>query len=391
MTPEIAPAPRLAYAAAHVVMKESYRSVPHSLERPGSAEEIGEHVDWKATLARRALLDARGFGVAEAMDTAQRFFLGWSNARRLIEGCGRLAPAHGFVAGAGTDHLGAIGSARDLIDGVVFQARFIQRHGGIPIVLPMPWLARSRCSEQEYVDVHSAIVRELDGPLYVHWLGEMFHADLAGYFPGDSFRRVMALDPGKVRGAKLSLLDARREVALRRELLARDQVLLTGDDFHFARLLLGGESEAAPGAGGASAASVPPILRRASIGGRDVALGDFSHALLGILDAISLPAARAFAALARGDAGAFLAILDPCEELGRHLFAPPTRHYKAGLAFLAWLDGEQDNAMLVNHEERARGRDHLRRAAELAAAAGALANRDLAADRLAEFEARDPE
>jgi hypothetical protein len=356
---------RLAYAAAHIVMRDAYRDVAHTPESPGRPEEIAEWIDWEATRGVRAHLDAHGFGIAEAMDTAQRFSIGWTNARRLIEECGALKLANGFIAGAGVDHLEDVRTKTELVDGVVYQARTIQAAGGEVILLPLPWLPRNGASEADYVEVYGSIIAELEGPLAVHWLGEMFLPELAGYFPGDSFTQIMALDPSKVRGAKLSLLDAELEVRLRRELATRDQIMLTGDDFHFARLILGGDASS-------SSTLVPEAAGTTRYGQREVATGDFSHALLGVLDGIAEPAGLALQRLASGDGASYLELMTPCEALGRTLFEAPTAHYKAGLAFLAWLNGRQPNAMLANHEERSRSRDHYLRVAELAARAGAL-------------------
>lgn len=362
---------RLAFAAAHVVLRPSYRQVAHTREAPGTPEEIAEHLDLPATLALRRHLAAQGFGIAEAMDTAQRFQLGWLNAERLIRACGALQPRHGFIAGAGTDHLPRIENKHDLVDGVVHQVAVIQAAGGLAILLPMPWLVQNAATEQDYVDVYGAIFAACEGPLFVHWLGAMFHPGLAGYFPGDSFTRVMALAPEKVRGCKLSLLDAAHEREVRRTILQRDQIVLTGDDWNFADLIAGDG----------------PELRRTRMGAHDVALGEFSHALLGVLDGIAVPAGLALRALAHGDRETFLAVMRPCEPYGRVVFEPPTQHYKAGLAFTAWLNGLQDDHMLVNHEERARDWTHYRRVAEAAAACGALTDAELAAARLTQFAA----
>jgi hypothetical protein len=354
---------RLAYAAARVVMRDGYADVPHSLERPGSTAEIARWIDWETTAAQRARLGNLGFGVAEAMDTAQRFFLGWESAARLIRATGGLRLARGFCAGAGTDHLADVRGVDDLALGVAHQCAFIADAGGVPVLLPMPWLAQHGADEDTYVDAYARILARVDGPVIVHWLGAMFLPALAGYFPGASFRRVMALDPSKVRGAKLSLLDPALEVELRRELLARDQILFTGDDLNFARLILGGDfdPELAP-----STAAVPAISHTTRLAENEVALGDFSHALLGVLDGIAAPAAEALEHLDAGDASAYLDRMLPCETLGRHLFSAPTQHYKAGLAHLAHRAGLQTNAMLVNHEERARNASHYTRAEELA-------------------------
>jgi hypothetical protein len=376
MTPELRPT-RLAYAATRIVLREDYARAQHSLERPGTSDELAAAIDWPATANLRRGLDAQGFGIAEAMDTAQRFQIGWSVARRLIETCGELKLRNGFVAGAGVDHLAKVHNEDELIAGVVHQARTIQAAGGEVILLPLVWLNENRCDEDGYVRIYTQIVRQLDGPLYVHWLGEMFLPALAGYFPGNSFSRILAFDAAKIRGAKLSLLDAKLEVRWRRELLARDQILLSGDDFNFAGLILGGAS--------GDPAQVPAVLRHTRVGSREVALGDFSHALLGVLDAVAGPAALALRFLACGDGETYMQLMRPCEELGRWLFQPPTQHYKAGLAFLSWLDGRQDNAMLANHEERRRDREHYLRAAELASAAGVLRDAVLAEKRLAAF------
>ena len=362
-----APPVRLAYAATRLVLRDDYAAAPDDADLMAA-------IEWSATADLRRRLAGLGFGVAEAMDTAQRFEIGWDVARRLIEATGALGLAHGFVAGAGSDHLEGVGSAEELLEAVVYQARLIQAAGGEVILLPMPWLSVQGCDAQTYVSVYARIVEQLEGPLYVHWLGAMFLPQLRGYFPGDSFARVMDLDPAKLRGAKLSLLDADLEVRLRRELRAREQLLLTGDDLNFAGLILGGEL---------GARALPAVEGHTRVGARSVALGDFSHALLGVLDAVAEPVSLALRFLARGDAAGYLALMEPCEQLGRWLFQPPTQHYKCGLAFLAWLNGLQSNPMLARHAERARDREHYLRAAELAAAAGALGDVTLAAERLA--------
>ena len=362
------PPVRLFFAALHLVMRDSYANVRHAEDTPGTPEEIALHVDWQATMALRARVDSLGFGIAEAMDTAQRFQIGWRGASELIARCGELHPANGFVAGAGVDHLTEVRGERDLVEGVVFQAQAIQAAGGIPILLPLVPLAREQVGEEAYVRVYGEILARLDGPLFLHWLGAMFLPELAGYFPGNSFTRIMALEPEKLRGAKLSLLDRELELRVRAELLVRDQILLTGDDFNFAGLVAGG-----------------PARRTTRIGRRDVPVGEFSHALLGIFDGIAEPAALALECLARGDEDRYRTLMEPCEVLARHVFEPPTRQYKAGLAFLSWLNGAQENRMLVNHEERARSLEHYVETARLASAAGVLRDAELAERRLAQM------
>lgn len=361
-----APLSRLCFAATHVVLKESYRSVAHSPENPGNAQEIAEHIDWSATMSVRSSVAATGMGIAEAMDTAQRFSLGWEAARELIERTGRLGIS--FCAGVSTDHLSNVESTTDLVDGVCMQIDVVRRAGGIPVVLPMPLLPALGTDADGYVAVYADIARNCsDGPLIVHWLGPMFLPSLEGYFPGDSFERVMQSDPSKFRGAKLSMLDAALEVRLRRVLLQNDQVMLTGDDFHFGDLISGDNKE----------------IRTTKIGEHDVKIGDFSHALLGIFDSTSRPAALAIRLLDKGDRESYNIIMKKCEALGQCVFEDPTRHYKTGLAFLSWLNGLQPNRMLLNHEEDCRDREHLLRVARLASEAGAITDAKTANERLA--------
>jgi hypothetical protein len=359
---------RAAWAAAHVVMQSDYDGVDHAAHRPGRPDELAAWIDWDATTRVRVDLVSHGLGIAEAMDTAQRYEIGWPAAKELIERCAELAAPLPFVAGAGTDHAGAIGSIDDLVAAVSEQCRLIHGLGGIPMVLAMPWLAQHGADRDAYVRTYTQIIERAEGPLLVHWLGAMFLPALEGYFPDDSFDRIMSADPSVVRGAKLSLLDPGREIALRRKLLERDQLMLTGDDFHFGTLI---EGDAVP----------PP--RTVPLGDVDLPIGDFSHALLGILDGIARPASIALRCLADADLGAYREIMAPCERLGQLIFAEPTHDYKAGLAFLAWLNGRQDVFGLPNHAERARSAAHLVEVARLAADAGAITNATTAAGRLA--------
>jgi hypothetical protein len=357
---------RLAVAALHLVLRRGASTAP------GAGLESA--IDWPATIALRERFAALGFGIGEAMDTAQRFSIGWPVARRLIEECGRLRPAHGFIAGAAADQLARVERRSQLVDAVVEQARLIQSCGGWPILLPQIWLVESQASEDEYVAFYRDVIAALDGPLFVHWLGAMFHPGLRGYFPGRSFERVMALDAAKVRGAKLSLFDREFELRVRRELLERDQIVLTGDDLDFADLIVGDAERQAP-------------ARWTEIGGRRVALGDFSHALLGVFDGCALPASIALDRLARGYALRARELLERCERLGRAVFEPPVQHYKAGLALISWLNGWQDTFALVEGEHRRRDLEHYARVAALASDAGALVDAKLAAERLSGLEA----
>ncbi len=370
-TDDASPLPRLCYAAAHVVMQPGYATVPHSMRTPGTAETIAASVDWDATMTVRTRIGESGMGIAEAMDTAQRFDLGWNAARELIERTGRLGLSGGFCAGASTDHLPTADTTARIVDGVLEQVDVIRKAGGVPVILPMPRLCELGLDEDGFVAVYGDIARAAgDGPLIVHWLGPMFLASLEGYFPGDSFLRIMRNDPDRYRAAKLSVLEHELEVRLRRDLLQRDQIMLTGDDFHFGRLIAG------------EAEGIMPEERMIEFDGRLVPIGDFSHALLGIFDAIAVPAALALRRLTGGDRTGYDAIMDPCERLGQRIFEAPTHQYKVGLAFLAWLNGRQSNPMLVNHLETARDATHLGDVVRLASESGAIEDAELAAARL---------
>ena len=363
---EGAPVRRM-FAAAHVVMAASYADVPHTPDSPGAPVEIEPHVDWNATRAGREYLIGHGMGIAEAMDTAQRFLFGWPVAKRLIEETAQLAPPAGFIAGASADHLDHIGSGEELAEGVVTQVSFISACGGLPILLPMPWLLENHCDEETFVSVYEQILFQVDGPVLIHWMGPTFLASMKGYFPGDSFQRVMAIDREKIAGVKLSLLDEAFECSVRQELLPHGQVVLTGDDLNFPTLLEGESQE---------------ILSSRELAGSSLACGNFSHGLLGILDAIARPAALALRALAIGDHERYRAIMDPCAELGSLLFSQPTWGYRAGLAHLAWLAGRQANPMLPNHEESIRDAAFKERLALLAAQAGVFNDREIVARAL---------
>ena len=354
------PPVRFVAAAAHVILKPG--APAHDRSQFLSA------IDFDATIAFRRELASLGFSIAEAMDTAQRFEIGWPVARELIRRTGSEKLAHGFIAGAGQDDCPDPRDRDALVANVVAQAREIQRAGGFVILLPMPVLCELDASEADYVEVYRRIVRELDGPIFLHWLGPMFMPALRGYFPGRSFERILELEPEKVRGAKLSLLDADYERQVRAAMRTRDQIVLTGDDHHFADLIDG-----------------PPPERLIERNGIRLAVGDFSHGLLGVFDAIAKPASLALRYLAHGDRANYRALMAPLEEVGRIAFEAPTRHYKAGLAFLSWLRGRQSEFRLVNGIERERSLDHYLRLAASAAEAGLFEDAPLAAERLRSF------
>lgn len=314
------PSSRIAYAAAHIVVDD----------------EAGTMPNLEATDQLRRFLDQQGFGIAEAMDTAQRFELGWKVARTLIERTARLDLKHGFAAGVSADHVAPVESLAELATAVAWQVDFVRECGGLPVILPMPQLAHVGASADEYVSVYRHILDQSSGQVLLHWLGPMFLPGLDAYFPGDSFERIMDLDHERIIGIKLSLLDADREKSIRQALAPHGQFVYTGDDFNFAALIAGD-------------GQTPGVIEQR---------GEFSHALLGIFDAIARPAGVALRLLAHGQRDDYMELMVPCEELSRVIFENPTRHYKAGLAYLSWLDGRQDNPWLPQQTHRQRDAKH---------------------------------
>jgi hypothetical protein len=345
--PAAPPRCREAFAAVHVV---------------ADALSDGPRVDWDATLAFRRHVWSWGLGVAEAMDTAQRGSgLAWPDARELIERSVREARSVGgrVVSGAGTDHL-APGAARGLADVVAayeHQCEVVEAAGGEVVLMASRELARVASGPDDYALVYGRVLSQLRGPALIHWLGPMFDPALAGYWGHDDARQAMevclalvAEHAPRVAGVKVSLLDARLEVEMRRRL--PDGVrMYTGDDFDFADLMRGD--------------------------------GDgHSDALLGIFDGIAPAASAALQALDEGDVARYDALLAPTVPLSRHVFRAPTYHYKAGLVFLAYLNGHQRHFRMLGGLESARSVLHLAQLFRLADRAGLLADAELAVARV---------
>jgi len=344
---------RVAYAAAHVVA-----------DPLADADPLGDAVvDWDATLAYRRHLWSLGLGVAEAMDTAQRGMgLGWSVARELIRrSLDEARAAGGLIAcGAGTDHLlaGTASTLDDVVHAYEQQVGWVEQHGGRVVLMASRALARVARTADDYRRVYGAILRQASRPVILHWLGEMFDPQLAGYWGSadldaatDICLSIIAEHRDKVDGVKISLLDAEREVAMRRRLPAGVR-MYTGDDFNYDRLILGDEH-------------------------------GYSDALLGIFDAIAPAASAALRALDAGDVPRYRAILAPTIALSRHVFQHPTYAYKTGIVFLAYLNGHQRHFRMVGGAESWRSALHLAELFRLADCAGLLADPDLAADRVA--------
>jgi hypothetical protein len=354
---------RVAFAAAHVVAD------PRAAIDP----LVGAAIDWDTTLAFRRHLWAHGFGVAEAMDTAQRGMgLDWPTSLDLIRRSVREAqgiPDAVVYSGAGTDHLpaGAMCTIDDVIAAYEAQCDAIEAVGGRIILMASRALAACARSPDDYALVYARVLSQMREPVILHWLGEMFDPALAGYWVGagglasdpdharatDVCARVIDDNAAKVDGVKVSLLDARKEIALRAR-LPRGVRMYTGDDFNFAALI-GGDATG------------------------------HSDALLGIFDAIAPVASAALTALAAGDRERFDALLSPTVPLSRHIFAAPTRFYKTGVVFLAWLNGHQAHFTMVGGQQSARSLLHLAEVFRLADAAGLLRDPELAASRMRAF------
>src|SRR5215468_8047449 len=343
---------RVAYAAAHVV------GDPLADVDPTTRTAI----DWDATLRYRHHLWSYGLGVAEAMDTAQRGMgLDWRASQELIRRSLAEARAAGGViaCGAGTDHLApADGVTLDDVEwAYAEQCAFVEGHGGRVILMASRALARAARTPDDYLRVYGAVLRQIRQPVILHWLGEMFDPQLAGYWGSSDTAAAMDLClalireyRAKIDGIKISLLDADKEVAMRRRLPLGVR-MYTGDDFHYDHLILGDNH-------------------------------GFSDALLGIFDAIAPAASAALQALDAGDTAAFQAILAPTVPLSRHIFQAPTYSYKTGIVFLAYLTGHQQHFRMVGGKESARSVLHLAQLYRLADAAGLLVDAEFAAERM---------
>jgi hypothetical protein len=347
---------RVAYAAAHVVADPLADNDPW----------LDAAVDWDKTIAFREYLWDLGLGVAEAMDTAQRGMgLDWSGAKELIRRAleaARRRPGVKIACGAGTDHLDANAqvSIDDIVRAYEEQIETIEGMGGQLILMASRALTRAATSPEDYARVYGRILRQVREPVIIHWLGEMFDPALAGYWGADDHIAAMETcltilhdHAGKIDGIKISLLSKEKEISMRRR-LPQGVRMYTGDDFNYAELIAGDED-------------------------------GYSDALLGIFDAIAPAASAGLARLATGDTQGFHGILEPTVPLSRHIFKSPTRFYKTGVVFLAWLNGLQDHFVMIGGQESARSLLHLADLFRLADKARVLHDPDLAAARMSKL------
>jgi Protein of unknown function (DUF993) len=346
---------RIAFSAAHVVADPLAACDPW----------LEAAVDWDRTIAYRHHLWDLGLGVAEAMDTAQRGMgLDWPTSLALIGRSVAAAKPRGALvfSGAGTDHLapGETRSLDEVIRAYEEQVAAIEALGGRIILMASRALARVARGAADYEAVYDRILRQLREPAIIHWLGDMFDPELHGYWGSSDLDEAMETALGiasahaaKIDGIKISLLDKEKEIVMRRRLPAGVR-MYTGDDFAYAELIAGDGAH-------------------------------HSDALLGIFDAIAPAASAALAHLAKGDRAAFGEILAPTVALSRHIFGSPTRFYKTGIVFMAYLNGHQDHFTMVGGQESARSTLHLTELFRLADRAGLLREPELAASRMRAF------
>jgi hypothetical protein len=349
---------RIAYSAGHVVADPFADNDPW----------LDVAIDWDKTIAFRHYLWDLGLGVAEAMDTAQRGMgLDWKAAQALIRRA--LEAAKGregalIACGAGTDHLEPDPNVTidDVIRAYEEQIEIVEGLGGRIILMASRALAKAARGPEDYARVYGRILSQVKTPVIIHWLGEMFDPALDGYWGRNDHMEAMDVCFGviadhadKVDGIKISLLSKDKEILMRRRLAKNNATagvrMYTGDDFNYAELIAGDEE-------------------------------GYSHALLGIFDAIAPAASAGLAKLAAGDEAGFVDILAPTVPLSRHIFKAPTRFYKTGVVFLAYLNGLQDHFVMIGGQQSARSLVHFAELFRLADAARVLRDPDFASDRM---------
>ena len=345
---------RIAYAAAHVVIDPQHQGADW-LNNP--------RIDWDATLAYRHHLWRLGFNIAEAMDTAQRGMgVSWEIAKELIIRSlqeAQTVPGADLAAGVGTDQLEAAHATtlEQVIAAYEEQMELVEKHNGKIILMASRALAKVAKTPQDYLAVYNRLLEQSQDKIILHWLGEMFDPALAGYWgstdfaaAADTVLEIIANNVDKVEGIKISLLSKEKEVAFRKRLPSQVK-MYTGDDFNYPELIAGED-------------------------------GHYSHALLGIFDAIAPVAAAALNELALGNSGEYYRLMNPTVALSREIFKAPTQYYKAGIVFLAWLNGHQSHFSMAGGMQAAREISHYAEIFRLADQAGLLQDPQLATRRM---------
>ena len=345
---------RIAYAAAHVVIDPQHQGADW-LNNP--------RIDWDATLAYRHHLWRLGFNIAEAMDTAQRGMgVSWEIAKELIIRSlqeAQTVPGADLAAGVGTDQLEAAHATtlEQVIAAYEEQMELVEQHNGKIILMASRALAKVAKTPQDYLAVYNRLLEQSQDKIILHWLGEMFDPALAGYWgstdfaaAADTVLEIIANNVDKVEGIKISLLSKEKEVAFRKRLSSQVK-MYTGDDFNYPELIAGED-------------------------------GHYSHALLGIFDAIAPVAAAALNELALGNSGEYYRLMNPTVALSREIFKAPTQYYKAGIVFLAWLNGHQSHFSMAGGMQAAREISHYAEIFRLADQAGLLQDPQLATRRM---------
>ncbi len=346
---------RTAFAAAHVV-SDPFADRNPWLDQPS--------IDWDTTLQIRHWLWDQGLHLAEAMDTAQRGMgLDWTTARELIGRATLEAKAHPLsprvACGAGTDHAepGTLGNEDAIVAAYEFQMETIENAGGQVVLMASRALPALGARRETYCRVYGRLLSQATEPVILHWLGDMFDPALNGYWGSRDIRaasktvlEIMAANAGRVDGIKISLLDRSHEEWLRRRLPA-GVCLYTGDDFNYAELIEGDGTF-------------------------------YSHALLGIFAAIAPAASLALEALSRGDNATYHEFLQPTVPLSQEIFKPPTQFYKAGIAFVAWLNGLQPHFVMPAGLQSSREITHYAEVFQLADKARLLVDPYLAESRM---------
>lgn len=343
---------RIVYSAAHVVADPFADTDPINNSK----------IDWEATLKYRHYLWSLGLGVAEAMDTAQRGMgLNWVHAKELISRSVQEAKSvNGRIAcGAGTDHLqpSPTLTLEEVEAAYDEQCEFVEKQGGRIILMASRALAACAKSPEDYERVYRNVLNKISEPVILHWLGDMFDPALKGYWGHEDIDqamdvclRVIKENEAKIDGIKISLLDDQKEIQMRR-LLPESVKMYTGDDFNYPDLIKGDEQ-------------------------------GYSHALLGIFDAIAPSAASAMHALDANNLTKYDSLLEKTVPLSRHIFQKPTYAYKTGVVFMAYLNGHQNHFRMIGGAEGQRSIIHLSELFVMADEAGLLKNPELAVERM---------